>query len=123
MNNTLYTKTLPHPDFEQLEVIFSAETEFYSPDNHFDFAEDINFANSDKESSWFCAEVKVQLKGTSLFGIEFLGCCSYSSFDDFLNDAYFTDMVEQATQDLINDLNETSDKINAFSEFYNKKAG
>jgi hypothetical protein len=117
----IYTKTMNHPEHEQLQVVFEAHWENESPDDHFEFQEDKDFAYSGKhDANWFSATVKVELKGTLLFGMDHLGCCSYKSFEEFMQDDYFTDMIKEATNDLINDLNDTSDRINEFVDAVKK---
>jgi len=120
MKNTMYTKTINHPEYEHLEVVFEAEHEPDSPRDHFEMQEHIDFAEMGDDASWFCAIVKVQIKGTIIFGVDYLGCCSYKSFEEFMQCDYFNDMINEATQDLISDVNDTTDKINEFIEEYNK---
>jgi hypothetical protein len=121
MNEAIYTKTIKHPKYDHLEVTFEALDETESPEDHFEMQDDIDFASDfNNEAAWFNACVKVQIKGTHIFGMDFLGCCSYKSFDEFMKEEYFTDMIEEATNDLINDLNDLNPKIESFIDEYNK---
>lgn len=115
----IFTKTISHPEYAHLQVVFEAHDEDIDPSEELEDENDITNAYQGY-SHWFSATVKVELAGTTIFGMDTLGCCSYSSFEEFMQDAYFNDMIEQATQDLINDLNDTTDKINEFTEEYNK---
>lgn len=42
---------------------------------------------------------------------EYLGCCSYESFDDFMKDAYFNDMKEATKESLNKKIQEIKSEI------------
>lgn len=52
-------------------------------------------------NSWAWCTVKVTANYRGLEGSDYLGCCSYRSTPDFMNDAYFNDMKQTAYNDLI----------------------
>jgi hypothetical protein len=43
---------------------------------------------------WFCAKVTASKAGIKL-AEDYLGCCLYDSFKEFLNDPYFSDMKDR----------------------------
>lgn len=42
---------------------------------------------------WFCAKVTASKAGIQL-AEDYLGCCLYESFSEFINDPYFSDMKD-----------------------------
>jgi hypothetical protein len=54
--------------------------------------------NKGNLSNWFSA--KISATYDNFHGVDYLGCCSYASFEEFQKDAYYTSMVEQAIEDL-----------------------
>ena len=55
------------------------------PEDSFEFDDDIAFARSGDPAAWFCTCVRVVNKETGLeLGCDYLGGCSYRSFDDFV---------------------------------------
>lgn len=62
----------------------------------------IHWVNTELErgnaAAWFCAKMTAIYKG--FIGVDYLGCCSYESFSDFENDAYYKQMKENALDDL-----------------------
>lgn len=94
--NVYYTKTIKSSPFI---VTFSAEEEFSDYTDQFDNKEDVKYIhkklNSGEFSAWFCAKVEVQIEGTDLRVYDYLGCCSYEKFGDFLIGGNFLDMVNE----------------------------
>ena len=63
--------------------------------------EDYNRGN---QAAWFCAKVTATYRGVSVD--EYLGCCSYKSFDDFLKPGgYYEDMIKEVTSELVDQVN------------------
>lgn len=108
--DTLHTRTIPHPNPEYkdtLEVVFTALREEDHPASHFEDAEDINYVflsylHGTNNAAWFIAKVVVRPKDFDLASdAEYLGACSYKSFDEFCSPGdYFEDMVNAATKNL-----------------------
>ena len=62
------------------------------------------------EWAWCC--VKVTLKYGGFEGTDYLGGCSYKSKADFIeSDGYFADMVSQAFDELVAQINEAQETI------------
>ena len=54
------------------------------------------------DAAWFCAKVTAHCAG--FHGVDYLGGCSYESFEDFTDrDGYFVDMVRAAMLDALDD--------------------
>jgi hypothetical protein len=53
--------------------------------------------------SWFCVRVEVRKRGVIL-GTDYLGGCLYENPKDFIQDAYYEDMVNNAIEDAKNNL-------------------
>lgn len=75
---------------KNFRVVFSALPEEENPADHFEFEEDVEFATSGEPAAWFCAKVSVERyiesRGSYVeVGNDFLGACSYKSFDDFVS--------------------------------------
>lgn len=73
---------------ERFFIGFYAEPEDIDPEDSFDRADDIEFARQDVAGHWFCAVVRVFLKGESAYdweevGSDHLGGCSYNSVEEF----------------------------------------
>lgn len=72
---------------------------------------------SGNQWSWCCVEVRAFLPGMpDVYGVDFLGCCSYSSEEEFKNDAYFSDMKNTAKEDLLTKLASIQKSIDAVLE-------
>jgi hypothetical protein len=54
--------------------------------------------DSGNEWAWCCVKVTAQWKNYK--GVDYLGCCSYLSEQDFIQGGYFEDMKAQALADL-----------------------
>lgn len=52
----------------------------------------------DNGNQWAWCTVKVTVKWGKNIGNDYLGCCSYKSFEDFKNGVYYEEMVENAFQ-------------------------
>lgn len=84
-------------------VTLSAQEEDCAPEDMFENPEDVAFVReAGYLSAWFCATVKVTLGNGGFSGVSSLGCCSYESFEQFVNepDSYFGDLVQEAFYDL-----------------------
>lgn len=67
-------------------VTLKAEPEDMSPEDSFQFQEDIDYANSGDPAAWFCTICEVREKQSgAIIGRDVLGGCSYLSFDDFVS--------------------------------------
>ena len=58
--------------------------------------------DSGNEYAWCVMKVTAEFKGYR--GVDYLGCCSYTSRFDFMQSDYLNDMKDQALQDLNNTL-------------------
>lgn len=93
------------------EIHFSYDKEYTDPYDHFDldcfiseheyneFIKSIKLSTCDY-SQWFCAKIVVSYKSFKS-DPEFLGCCSYESFDEFIKSSYYNSMVIRAYENLI----------------------
>ena len=90
-------------------VELSVVDEIDSPAGHFEFPEDIEFAQ-EGGWHWFQARVRVLFRDddnpknwatprTRLLGEDYLGGCSYHSLEDFKVSGYFRDMVSEAVRE------------------------
>lgn len=88
-----------------INIIFEPLEEHIQPKDSFEFQEDIDYVineyNSGNFSAWFCASVKLEFKGIES-ETEYLGGCSYKSFDEFtsLDNDYFDDMLKTCLNNL-----------------------
>lgn len=93
-----------------LVIRFNPEPEFESPENCFDsgdvtvdkkmVAEIVRRALNGDPYAWFCAHVRVTYCDT-LTADTYLGCCSYDSMRDFIdNSGYYNDMVDECIADI-----------------------
>lgn len=93
-------------------VNFTADYEDIKPEYQFSEKEDIDFVKeqieNDNLAAWFCAKVEIECEGVAS-DAEYLGCCSYSSFDEFTGEdsGYFDDMLKAC----FDNLKEKSDKL------------
>jgi hypothetical protein len=58
---------------------------------------------------WCCVKVTAKFEGFE--GVDFLGCCSYESQDDFEKNGYFEDMKTEALNDLNQELQAVADTV------------
>lgn len=99
---------------------FTEESEHERPEDHFKDAETIaevrKAINDEARYSygpipqWFCAKV-VASYGDLESDPQYLGCCSYDSFDAFKEDDYYSDMCTEALANLATQLQETLDRL------------
>lgn len=105
----LHKETRPHPSNPLLLVEFIAQEEFTDPTNHFENIQDVRWIIEEQHkgnmASWFSARVNIRVIGTDARSVgKYLGCCSYKSFDDFYACEYYSELVQEATDDLMNTL-------------------
>lgn len=62
------------------------------------------------ELAWCTIEVKASFEGINCS--DYLGCCSYSSFKEFENGGYYSDMVDQAIDGLADEILTLKEKLN-----------
>jgi len=83
-------------------VTTSINYEDIHPRDMFDYSEDEMRDLCEKIDngyySWFCVRVEVRKRGVIL-GSDYLGGCLYENPRDFINDAYYEDMVNNALTD------------------------
>lgn len=62
--------------------------------------------DSGNDYAWFCAKVTacLEIEGVTFEGSDYLGSCSYKSERDFKSDAYYSDMLDQALDALLADM-------------------
>lgn len=93
---------------------FEALIEDTEPKSMYDNEEDIKWVNDQLDSynsaAWFCA--KVTAHWGDIECSDYLGCCSYKSYDDFLNDEYCKEMLYSVTQGLICNLKGIKEALN-----------
>ena len=53
---------------------------------------------------WGWCTVFVELEWAGFKGVDTLGACSYDSFDDFKDDGYYPDMISQALDNLVDNI-------------------
>lgn len=117
MSNVIHTEDFHHQKHQELTVTFEALEEDLSPEGQFSEESDVQWVKdqlaSGNMAAWFCAKVTVSVDGTDLSASDYLGACSYNSFNDFTGEkeGYFVDMVNEATRQLIPQLKETMGKI------------
>jgi hypothetical protein len=114
---TLFATTFAHQKHQDLVVTFEALQEDLSIDGQFSEAADVKWVKDQlrqgNEAAWFCAKVTVSLRGHGIEATDYLGACSYKSFNDFTDekDGYFVDMVNGLTDQLIPQLKDAMGKI------------
>jgi hypothetical protein len=109
-----YKKKMDHPSVKGFMVVFEAVEE----DLELDFDDEeternvMNDFNSGNYAAWFCAKVTVILDGTDLEATDYLGGCSYKSFEEFIDTKdYFGDMIDTATNELVSTMREAKEKL------------
>jgi hypothetical protein len=103
MSYILHKETRPHPTNHLLQIEFSALEEYANPVDRYETIElarnvqrELNRGN---QAAWFSARIVVRLLGTDIESKpEYLGCCSYRSYDEFMQTEYFNEMVDEATK-------------------------
>lgn len=124
----IHSETIQHKGIPINIYLFTCEEDI-DPADHFEDPRDVEFAR-EGGSHWFCAKVEARLAsdaehranwphwgddGTPV-GVDYLGGCSYSSFEDFYTGerGYYQDMKEAAVGELFEVLKrrvEEADKI------------
>lgn len=92
------------------EIFFNPTEETMRVEGQFDSTETeeiIRNIDNGKVSAWFISEVRLKYKSIESDS-EYLGCCSYSEFDDFTgqDNDYFDDMLRTCLDNLENQLKE-----------------
>jgi hypothetical protein len=105
----LHRATIPHPNTEWLQIEFEAREEFGDPTNHLENYQEVKWIMEQQaqgnHASWFAARVCIRATGTDFTGKpDWLGACSYKSFDDFIQCEYFKDMIVEATKNFMVEL-------------------
>lgn len=110
LRRTAPRSRLPRP--EDVEYDLEAEWEHESPEDHFQFPEDVQFArnaiHNDNVWGWCSTHVTAKWttpEGKEVTGDDYLGGCSYHSRADFMQPGgYYDDMKSQAYDDLCKNL-------------------
>lgn len=79
-------------------------------DNEDDIKYILNELYNGNDAAWFTAEIRVSYK--SLTHSEYLGCCSYASFEEFIDDEYCNDMIHEASNNMLNMIRDIADEYN-----------
>lgn len=69
---------------------------------------------SGNEWAWCC--VRVTVKWGYFEGTDYLGGCSYKGLKEFHDNQYYVDMVSQAFDDLVRNIESTSDEIDTLED-------
>lgn len=77
------------------DIVFSVAPEHTAPEDLFDDDGEAAAAIRDGDGYWFVARVEAKKHGVTL-GTDYLGGCWYRSFQEFISDGYYTDMVSEA---------------------------
>lgn len=77
------------------DIRFSVFPELTHPNDCFDDDGDTARAIDAGDYEWFVACVTASKNGIDLHD-EYLGACCYATFEDFMEDGYFDDMVDEA---------------------------
>ena len=95
-------KELIHEETQQgFDIKLFACEEHCSPDESYDYENEdhrkqiYEFIECNGLLGWCCMLVEVYKKGVKL-GWDSLGGCSYATVQDFLNDGYYADMIDNA---------------------------
>lgn len=112
----LFKRTNWHPDNTLLQVEFEAHEEYCSPESQFSDKEDaakiIQDQHDGNYAAWFSAKVWIRAAGTDINGkAQYLGCCSYKSFEEFMEDQYFRDMIDEATKEFVGNIPTETQKL------------
>ena len=99
------------PEYADLEDwLISGDPEYDEADRQY-IAEVRERLERDDMAAWFCA--KVTAKWNGFVGVNYLGCNSYESFDQFLSDEYYESMKSEALAALNAKLKDQHAKLNA----------
>lgn len=96
-----------------VKIEFTPEIEHIHPDEAFEDKKDVDYILRKWETntaSWFCAKVTVKYRGFSVD--EYLGCCSYESFEDFTRyqDCY-PDMIANCIEQINAEIETLNERI------------
>lgn len=58
--------------------------------------------NDGNQAAWFCAECRATYRG--IVESDYLGACSYKSYNDFINDPYWQDMKQRCAELIVHTL-------------------
>lgn len=100
MNDILYEQKLDSVD--GFEITFYALVEHDSPYAHYD--DDVENIKQlcididDGKYVWFCAKITASKLGIEL-AYDYLGACCFKSYEDFIKDEYFKDMVDTVVKE------------------------
>jgi len=94
------------PSINDCEIIITPCEEYISPYNEFEDIELIKeIINKACDNIWAWCTIKLEVYFKGLKGVDYLGCCSYDSEKEFKeNSGYYDDMVKNAYNDLIKQL-------------------
>jgi hypothetical protein len=102
----------------RVEFIFSPDYEDDAPRDHFDDQQVVNWVCDQIErgnlAAWFCAKVVARLSiGTYYFDSEpqYLGCCSYETMAQFLEDPYYKQLQDDALESLAQTMEKSIEHI------------
>ncbi len=84
-----------------------------SGDDAFDrkVAQEIRKDLESNEWAWCCAKVTCRHDASGIMGFAYLGCCSYKSQKDFMEDGYYSDMKEEAHADCLRKIAEMREAL------------
>jgi hypothetical protein len=92
-------ETIKTEDTQGFHIVCSVAYEDIHPRDCFDDSvneiEDICHKIETGEYQWFMVRVEAYKQGI-LLGTDYLGGCLYSTYEEFLQDAYYFDMVDNA---------------------------
>lgn len=94
-------ETVHTENFAGFEIALSIAPEDMAPDWDFESEEDREDTLRKIDNGtllWFVARVTASRKGVAL-GTDYLGGCCYGSVQEFLQDGYYTDMIDAAVKE------------------------
>mgnify|MGYP001079559253 CR=1 FL=1 len=105
LTKTSYSPPMSKRTFiaEQAQISIIHRQEPDDPSGHFDDNESLEWViEQDRAGNeWAWCALCVQVKWAGFTGEDYLGACSYKSFEDFKSCDYFGDMVSEAMDDLL----------------------
>lgn len=93
-----------HLDYSKMFVTLSYEPEHTFIGDHFDDQETIDQITEEWENGndWAWCNIAVTVHYMGLTSVQYLGCCSYESEEDFVdNSGYYDDMGREAIAEII----------------------
>jgi len=101
-------ETIKTEDTQGFHIVCSIAYEDSHPSDYFDDSvddiDDICRKIDNGTYQWFIARVEAYKNGI-LLGSDYLGCCLYESYQEFLEDAYYEDLVAGAIMEAQENLN------------------